>query len=125
MGVNDDRLFGQLESPIQRERAIAILEGLREVFVEYVTAVGPGSAQEKLDADRDAQPELHSAAALITAQMYVVADTVMTAQSISHTPRTPGRRRFRDRIAAEPATACGPLCHGFGRSASEDRSSLT
>ena len=82
MGVNDDRLFGQLESPIQRERAIAILEGLREVFVEYVTAVGPGSAQEKLDADRDAQPELHSAAALITAQMYVVADTVRTAFAV-------------------------------------------
>jgi len=82
MGVDDDKLFGQLEAPIERERAVAILAELREVFVEYVTAVGPRSADEKLAAVRDAQPELHPAAAVITAQMYVVADAVMAALAV-------------------------------------------
>jgi hypothetical protein len=100
MGAKPDELFVSLQSQTQRDRAAAILAELREVFVQYVTSVGPGSTEEKLVAVRETQPELHPAAAAITAQTYVVADAVMTALA-THLARAESATEYERRDMGE------------------------
>ena len=47
-----------------------------------MTEIGPTSAQQKLDALLDTQPDLDAATAVMMAQLYVAADGIMTAVAL-------------------------------------------
>jgi hypothetical protein len=87
MSEPDDELFRYLEKEFRSDRAVAIVKDLRDMFLKYMTELGPSSAEKKLEAVLDMQPNLDPGMAATLAQAYVVADAIMTAVAI-HLART-------------------------------------
>jgi predicted DNA-binding protein (UPF0278 family) len=82
MTENDDDLFRYLERDMQSDRATEIVKELRAWYRKYMTEFGPVSAEAKVKAVMDSQPDTDPLFANVLAQIQVAADGILTSVAI-------------------------------------------